>query len=62
MEITIRKAVLCAVTDDLYKVAGLPVFVAKDEESRQLKAGYLGSILGGVVHDLGDNVLIVVKH
>ncbi|MGI6642765.1 MAG: capping complex subunit for YIEGIA [Bacillota bacterium] len=62
MEVTIQKAVLCAVTDDLAKVAGVPAFVASDEESRQKKARYLSRILQGAVHDLGDGVLIVVKH
>lgn len=62
MEITIQQAVLCAVADDLSKVSGVPAFLAPDDESRQLKARYLSRILAGVVHDLGDGVLIVVKH
>lgn len=62
MEITIQKAVLCAVTDDLAKVSGVPAFLASNDESRQAKALYLSRILAGMVHDLGDGVLIVVKH
>lgn len=62
MEITIQKAVLCAVTDDLAKVSGVPAFLARDDASRQHKAVYLSRILAGMVHDLGDGVLIVVKH
>ncbi len=62
MEITIQKTVLCAITDDFAKVAGVPVFIARDEQARQQKARYLGRILQGAVHDLGDGVLIVVKH
>ncbi len=62
MDVTIQKAVMCAVTDDLAKVAGVPAFVAHDDQSRQKKALYLSRILAGVVHDLGDGVLIVVKH
>ncbi|HHW27892.1 MAG TPA: hypothetical protein GXX23_11255 [Firmicutes bacterium] len=62
MEVTIQKAVLCAVSDDLGKVAGLPVFLAGDDASRQEKARYLARILQATVHDLGDGVLIVVKH
>lgn len=62
MEVTIQKSVLCAVTDDLSKVAGVPAFLATDDLSRQDKAGYLGRILQAAVHDLGDGVLIVVKH
>jgi hypothetical protein len=53
---------MCAVTDDLSKVAGVPAFLAKDDRSRQKKALYLSRILAGAVHDLGDGVLIVVKH
>ena len=62
MEITVQKVVLCAVTDDFKKVAGVPVFQASTEDSRQEKAQYLSRILEGVVHNLGDGVLIVVKH
>jgi hypothetical protein len=62
MEVTIQKAVMCAVTDDLAKVAGVPAFLANDDEARQKKATYLSRILQGAVHDLGDGVLIVVKH
>ncbi len=62
MEVTIQKAVLCAVTDDISKVGGVPAFLAKDDESRQRKAMYLSRILQGVVHDLGDGVLVVVRH
>jgi hypothetical protein len=62
LEVIIQKAVLAAITDDLSKVAGVPVFLAKDDGSRQKKASYLSRILQGVVHDLGDGVLIVVKH
>ena len=62
VEVTVQKAVLCAITDDLAKVSGMPAFLAKSEESRQKKATYLSRILQGVVHDLGDGVLIVVKH
>ena len=62
MEVTIQKAVLCAVSDDLQKVCGVPVFLARDDASRQQKARYLARILQASVHDLGDGVLIVVKH
>ncbi len=62
LEVTIQKAILAAVTDDLSRVSGVPAFVAKDDDSRQKKALYLSRILQGAVHDLGDGVLIVVKH
>lgn len=62
MQVTIQKAVMCAVADDLSKVSGVPAFLARDDQARQKKALYLSRILEGVVHDLGDGVLIVVKH
>jgi len=62
LEITIQKFILCAVAKEPGKVSGVPLFVAEDEESRQKKALYLSRILQGAVHDLGDGVLIVVKH
>ncbi|MGI6631578.1 MAG: capping complex subunit for YIEGIA [Bacillota bacterium] len=62
MEVTVQKTILAAVTDDLCKVAGVPAFVAADDKARQKKALYLSRILQGAVHDLGDGVLIVVKH
>ncbi len=62
MEVTLQKVVLCAVTDDLSKLSGVPAFLALSNEERQKKALRLGRILEGVVHDLGDGVLIVVKH
>jgi hypothetical protein len=62
LEVTIQKAVLAAITDDPAKVSGVPVFVAQDDDSRQKKALYLSRILQAAVHDLGDGVLIVVKH
>lgn len=62
MEVTVQKAVLAIVTDDPRKAWGAPTFVAADEARRQYVAGVLSRILQGQVHDLGDGILIVVKH
>ncbi|HHY18013.1 MAG TPA: hypothetical protein GX524_08035 [Firmicutes bacterium] len=62
MEITIQKAILCAVTDDPAKIQDIPAFIVKSKKIRQEKAMTLSRILQGAVHDTGDGVLIVVKH
>lgn len=62
MEIVIQKVILCAVVNDFSKIQDIPAFIAKDEDSRQEKAMLLSRILQGAVHDIGNGVLIVVKH
>lgn len=62
MEITIQKVVLCAIADTRDKVSGVPAFIVENEPLRQSVATYLARILQGVVHDLGNGVLVVVKH
>ena len=63
MEVSISKIVLAAVTLEPHKVAGsIPTFLVSDAEEQQKIAQYLGRILEGVVHDLENGVLIIVKH
>jgi len=62
LEITINKVILCAVTDDCAKIQGIPAFIVKSEAALQERAMLLSRILQGAVHDMGDGVLIVVKH
>ncbi len=62
MEVTIQKTVLAIITDDSKKASGAPTFVVADESRRQHVAMVLSRILQGQVHDLGDGMLIVVKH
>jgi hypothetical protein len=62
LEITLQKIILCVVAGDHGKVNGVPVFIGENEEIRQSKAKYLSRILQGAVHDLGDGILVVVKH
>jgi len=62
MEVTVQKAVLAIITDDPKKASGAPTFVVPDEPKRQHVARVLSRILQGQVHDLGDGMLIVVKH
>ncbi|MGI6162463.1 MAG: capping complex subunit for YIEGIA [Bacillota bacterium] len=62
MEITIQKAILCAVAGDPGMIQDIPAIIVKDKDARQEKAMLLSRILQGAVHDMGDGVLIVVKH
>ncbi|MEW6309205.1 MAG: hypothetical protein AB1492_09250 [Bacillota bacterium] len=41
---------------------GAPVFVEPDEATRQRVAMFLGRITDGMVHDLENGVLILVRH
>lgn len=62
MEVTVQKVILAIVTDDPAKASGAPTFVAREEERRQYLATVLSRILQGQAHDLGEGILIVVKH
>lgn len=39
-----------------------PVYVARDKQEQQRIAKYLSKITEGVVHDLENGVLIIVRH
>lgn len=64
MEIKISDFLLAIITTDqkLISGGGCPVFLAVDEKEQQKISLYLAKILGGVVHDLENGVLIVCKH
>ncbi|HHU63825.1 MAG TPA: hypothetical protein GXZ32_06445 [Clostridiales bacterium] len=64
MEIQLTKQIIAIVTLDKEKVyaGSAPVFVAEDEEEQQRIAMYITRITFGMVHDLGNGVLIIVKH
>jgi hypothetical protein len=62
LEITFGGIILCALTDDGEKIRDIPAFIVKDEAARQEKARLLSRILKAAVHDVGDDVLIVVRH
>lgn len=49
-------------TDKEIKNAGCPVFYAKSDEELQQKAFIMAKCVGGMVHSLTDETLIVVKH
>ncbi|WP_420330405.1 capping complex subunit for YIEGIA, partial [Metaclostridioides mangenotii] len=41
---------------------GCPIFYAKDENELQNKAMLISKCVGGMVHDMTNGTLIVVKH
>jgi hypothetical protein len=41
---------------------GAPIFIASSQEEKEEMALNLSKILGGMIHDLGNGVLFIVKH
>lgn len=62
MQVSITKMVLAAVAADGKNVSGIPVFYAEDEKERARIATILSRVLEAVAHDLGNGVLVIVKH
>lgn len=64
MEIQINEVILAIITleQKLISGGGCPVFLAVDENELHKISLYLAKILGGVVHDLENGVLLVCKH
>ncbi|AFV11768.1 hypothetical protein Tph_c15630 [Thermacetogenium phaeum DSM 12270] len=57
------KTILAVITTEPAIVAGgAPIFVARTPEEQEKLALYLSKVLGGMVHDLGNGVSIVVSH
>jgi hypothetical protein len=62
-EIALTECILAAVCLQPNKVGGAcPVFIAASQEEQQKTSLLLARILGGVVHDLENEVFIIVKH
>lgn len=63
MSMEIKNIILAAVTINRNNVGGaVPIFYAQDEEEMQKLAGSLANIVDGMVHELVNGTLIVVKH
>lgn len=60
----LEKVILAVITLDRDKVGlgGAPVFFAADKEEQEHIATYMARITEGVIHDLENGVLILVKH
>jgi hypothetical protein len=62
--IGINDYTLAIITTDIdMKISGgCPIFYAKDEADLQNKAMLISKCVGGMVHDMTNGTLIVVKH
>lgn len=41
---------------------GAPVFLAKDEQELESMAAAIARVMAGMVHEVGEGILIIVKH
>lgn len=63
MKVFLTKAIMAVITIEPGLVAGgAPVFMARDRAEQEEIALYLSRVLNGMVHDLGNGVLIIVNH
>ncbi|HZK34951.1 MAG TPA: hypothetical protein VFD33_06550 [Bacillota bacterium] len=64
MDITITKAILAIITNRPEKVgnSSVPTFICDNEEERDRVAFNLSKLTDSVIHDLGNGVLVAVRH
>ena len=64
MNVGITEYSLAVVTTDknMQIGGGCPIFYADDDKDLQKKAMLMAKCVGGMVHALSDNILIIVKH
>ena len=64
MDIGLNEYTLAIVTLDknMKNGGGCPIFYANDEKDLQNKALLMSKCVGGMVHDLTNGTLIIVKH
>lgn len=64
LNVSLKEAILAVVTRNPAKVGGggCPIFLAQDQEEMEKTALLLARILGGIVHDLENDVFIIVRH
>lgn len=64
MNIGITDYTLGIITTDksMKTVGGCPIIYADDNDDLQNKAMLMSKCVGGMVHAISDNILIVVKH
>ena len=64
MNVGITEYSLAIITTDntLQVGGGCPIFYANDNDDLQNKAMLMSKCVGGMVHAISDNILIVVKH
>lgn len=63
MKTELINAIMAVITTDPGLAAGgAPIFVTRTREEQENVALYLSRVLNGMVHDLGNGVLIIVNH
>ena len=62
--IEINSATLALITTDknMNTIGGCPIFYANNEEELQKRAMLFAKCVNGMVHQITDEVLIVVRH
>jgi len=59
----LKKVILAVIAQDSQLVfGGAPVFIASSQEEQEKIALYLSRILNGMIHDVGNGVLVIVNH
>jgi len=59
----LKKVILAVITQNPQLVGGgAPVFIASSRDEQERIALYLSRILNGMIHDLGNGVLLIVNH
>lgn len=63
-DISINSYTLALITTDknMNTVGGCPVFYAKDDDDLQKQALLVAKCMDGMVHQISEEVLIVVRH
>jgi len=61
-KIILASVVLPEAKDYIFAGGTGPVFVARDHEEQQRISMYLSRITEGVIHDLENGILIIVRH
>lgn len=61
-KVVLATVILPAARDRVVSGGAGPVFVASDFDEQQKIAMYLSRITEGVVHDLENGILIIVRH
>lgn len=63
MEVDLKRHIAAVITPDPTLVRGsAPTFIVDSEEQRDHFVATLTNILRGAPHDLGNGVIIIVKH
>ncbi len=57
-----KEIVAVIVPDPSLARGGVPIFVVKDEDERERMAFLLGRIMDAMVHDLGNEIYVLVHH